>query len=136
MVIGALVPGDPRSFTVSVAGPAALLVAKLHKLGERQATPRRLEDKDAHDSYRLLVAMDTTALAGAMALLLRDDLSATVTRQALVHLREMFAASPAALGCVMAGRAEEGVGDPEGVSAAVFFLAADLLAAIDLSGSS
>lgn len=31
--------GDGRSAVVNVAGPAALLVAKLHKLGERTTTP-------------------------------------------------------------------------------------------------
>ena len=47
---------DGRSAVINVAGPAALLVAKLHKLGERVDTPDRLNDKDAHDIYRLLVA--------------------------------------------------------------------------------
>lgn len=56
--IAALEPGDRRSFTIEVAGPAALLVAKLHKLGDRdQDAPERLNDKDAHDVYRLLVAV-------------------------------------------------------------------------------
>ncbi|MDN5856283.1 MAG: hypothetical protein L0K86_26260 [Actinomycetia bacterium] len=54
---------DGRAYTANVAGPAALLVAKLHKLGERQATPGRLIDKDAHDLYRLLVATPTENLA-------------------------------------------------------------------------
>jgi len=39
----------------------------------------------------------------------------------------MFAAGPEALGSAMAGRAEEGVGEPEKVSASVALLAADLL---------
>ena len=52
--IRALARDDHRSHTANVAGPAALLVAKLHKIGERQATPGRLVDKDAHDIYRLL----------------------------------------------------------------------------------
>ena len=56
-------PTDPRQATVKVAGPAALLVAKLHKLGERASQPHRLVDKDAHDIYRLLVATETAALA-------------------------------------------------------------------------
>ena len=36
MEVAALAPGDDRRCTVEVAGPAALLVAKLHKLGERR----------------------------------------------------------------------------------------------------
>ena len=49
MLVTPLGNGDDRAYTANVAGPAALLVAKLHKLGERQATPGRLVDKDAHD---------------------------------------------------------------------------------------
>ena len=47
---------DGRAYPANVAGPTALLVAKLHKFGERQSTPGPLVDKDAHDLYRLLVA--------------------------------------------------------------------------------
>lgn len=53
--IAALDPEDARTFVTEVAGPAALLVAKLHKLGDRdESDPDRLNDKDAHDVYRLL----------------------------------------------------------------------------------
>jgi hypothetical protein len=45
--IRALAPGDDRVVEARVAGPAALLVAKLHKLDDRQQTPRRFLDKDA-----------------------------------------------------------------------------------------
>ncbi|MGD0836253.1 MAG: hypothetical protein ABSB49_06380 [Polyangia bacterium] len=38
---------DPRSFDVSVAGVAALMVSKLHKIAERKDAPTRLQDKDA-----------------------------------------------------------------------------------------
>lgn len=59
MTIPALSADDDRVVEARVAGPAALLVAKLHKLGERQETPDRLMDKDAYDIYRLLVAITT-----------------------------------------------------------------------------
>ena len=39
MEIPALSSSDSRVYRAKVAGPAALLVAKLHKLGERQDTP-------------------------------------------------------------------------------------------------
>lgn len=130
MTITALDPADRRSVEVKVAGPAALLVAKLHKLGERRDDPRRLNDKDAHDVYRLLVAIETPALAEAVDHLLRDDLSAQVTTTALELLESLFAAGPDAVGSRMAGRAEELVGDPSTVSAAVAALAQDLLDAI------
>jgi len=51
--------GDKRSFRARAAGPGALLVAKLHKIGERSENPTRLQDKDAHDLYRLLVAVQS-----------------------------------------------------------------------------
>lgn len=113
MEIAALAPGDNRRCLVNVAGPAALLIAKLHKLGERQADPRRLEDKDAHDVYRLLVAVPTEALAVTVADLRVDSLAGAVTETAIEYLSTMFAAGPGALGSAMAGRAEEGVGTPE-----------------------
>jgi len=48
--IRSLSKADLRVLRAQVAGPAALLVAKLHKLGERQNHPNRLVDKDARDS--------------------------------------------------------------------------------------
>jgi hypothetical protein len=54
--IEALEDEDERAFEVAVAGPAALLVAKLHKIAERVDTPGRREDKDALDILRLLQA--------------------------------------------------------------------------------
>lgn len=118
---------DGRSAIVNVAGPAALLVAKLHKLGERTGQPSRLNDKDAHDSYRLLVAITTFDLAAAIRRLLGPDISRDVTLAALDCLDELFARGPESLGSVMAGRAEEGVGRPDTVAAAVSVLAQDLL---------
>lgn len=127
MEVSALDPDDHRVRRVKVAGPAALLVAKLHKLGERIDVPHRLNDKDAHDTYRILRAIDTEELRTGFALLLADELSESVTREALRYLDDLFAAGPDALGSMMAGRAEEGVGDPEQVSTATSILARDLV---------
>lgn len=66
MRIGALDPNDRRSHTTNVAGPGGLLVAKLHKLGERRSDPGRMVDKDAHDIYRLFVAVPTDRLASTI----------------------------------------------------------------------
>jgi hypothetical protein len=59
MEIGAIDDQDPRRFTVRVAGPAALVVAKLHKLHERLESGRqdRIADKDAADVYRIMQAV-------------------------------------------------------------------------------
>lgn len=130
MTIVALDPDDPRTAVMNVAGPAALLVAKLHKLGERQATPNRLVDKDAHDVYRLLVAIPTATLVAAFRVLLDDELSAPVTGEAVEYLEQMFGGSGTRLGSSMAGRAEELVGDPGLVENAVTLLAEDLLAGL------
>lgn len=121
--------GDGRRAVINVAGSAALLVAKLHKLGERVNTPDRLNDKDAHDIYRLLVATETPDLAETMQRLQADEVSHGVTTQALRYMQQLFA-SAKAVGATMAGRAEEGVGQPDTVSASVSLLAHDLLSAL------
>ena len=121
---------DPRRFTVAVAGPGALLVAKMHKLGERaQAGGDRMRNKDAHDVYRLLVAIETEELAETISNLLADPVSAGVTGEALEYLFELFATADS-IGATMAGRAEAGVGEPETVAASVSALAVDLVAAV------
>jgi len=128
--IEALDPGDRRAFDVNVAGPAALLVSKLHKISERRDNPRRLIDKDAHDVYRLLVACPTQELGEALTRLRLDQLAGPVTVQAIGFLDELFAGSPNALGAAMAGRAEAGVGSPDTVAASAAILAADLMVAL------
>lgn len=93
MPIGALSTEDHRSFDLQVAGPAALLVAKIHKLADRageQGNPR-LKNKDAFDVYRLLFAIRARELAEETAALLGDDLSREVTREALEDFAELFA---------------------------------------------
>ena len=117
MIITALDTNDSRAIEIEVAGPAALLVAKLHKLGERHE-PGRLFDKDAHDVYRLLVATDTARLAATLGQLQETGLSDRATTEALDYLRQLFAAGPEALGAMMARRAEELFGSAMTVSAA------------------
>lgn len=129
MVVNALDPDDGRSIIARVAGPAALIVAKCHKIGERvnDPNPNRLNDKDAHDLYRILRAFQTSDLAAMFAVLLADEISRAVTNEALTYLDDLFADGSEAIGSVMAGRAEEGVGEPDEVSVAVSVLAAALV---------
>lgn len=128
MIIQALDPAaDDRRFEVSVAGPAALLVAKLHKIHDRLDTPSRQDNKDAHDVYRLLTAVETHVFVDAIGRLLGDEGGADVTREALDQLGELFAQGAGARGSLMAGAAEELVGDPAAVSESVALLAQDLL---------
>jgi hypothetical protein len=131
MPVGALDPTDGRTFEVRVAGTAALMIAKIHKIYERRDQPNRLNDKDAHDVYRLLVATtDMSTLAASFERLVGNPVSKFVTHQAIEWLPTLFADGPEALGSVMAGRAEQGVGEPDIVSAAVAALAADVLAMV------
>lgn len=131
MPVEALDETDGRSFTVRVAGTAALVVAKAHKIGERASgNPGRLVDKDAHDLYRVLVHTPTPSLAADVRRLLSDDLAGQVTEEAVEILRVHFAAGPEATGSAMAGRAEAGIGEPETVALQTSILAADLLEAL------
>lgn len=91
--IGALDGADCRRFDVSVAGVAALLVAKAHKLADRVqdgAHPGRLDAKDAADVYRLVVATPRVDLIAGMERLLSIDEAAPATLLALQHLRGLF----------------------------------------------
>ena len=87
-------------------------------------------DKDAHDIYRILVAIQTADLAARLRQLQTDGLAGHVTNVAIDYLNQLFAAGPNAIGSMMAGRAETGVGDPEVVSASVAALAEDLVRAL------
>ena len=89
-LIEALDTQDERCLIVKVAGSAALVVAKTHKLGERLATPARLIAKDAGDLYRLFEATPMADMVAKTARLLGDDRSAGVTRQALDYLVQLF----------------------------------------------
>jgi hypothetical protein len=128
--IEALDPGDPRRIQAKVAGPAALCVTKAHQLGERQASPRRLVDKDAHDLYRLLAATETAEVAAGFQVLLGDPRSHTVAEQALTYLADLFN-SPESLGSVMAGRAEGDLDRSDIVAASVSALVGDLLTEVE-----
>ena len=90
--IGALEAEDPRRLSVNVAGYGALLVAKLHKLGDRLATPQRLQAKDAGDVYRLFDAIAPDEMAAILTDLLGDERSRDTTAKALTYFDELFAA--------------------------------------------
>jgi hypothetical protein len=74
-LIAALDPDDHRTVTVRVAGPTALIVAKLHKLHDRVDDEKRLADKDAGDVYRLMQSTDTSVFLATMGMLLADPLA-------------------------------------------------------------
>ncbi len=128
MRLAALVPSDTRSFDVRVAGPAALLVAKVHKISERQGTDRQ-SDKDALDVLRLLRGTETDNLAARYATLLADARSEETAKVARRLVEAQFA-KRAGIGVEMAIRSAGALADPEEIAASCMALAGDLLAAL------
>mgnify|MGYP001358456642 CR=1 FL=1 len=128
--IEALENGDVRRYTIRVAGPTALLVAKLHKLGERQNEPGRLADKDALDIYRLLRAIPVEVLGNRLRLLLRDPRSAEVTAEAIGYLGSLFGTTTSA-GSLMVARAVVPLEDPATVAASSVALSDELLSRLE-----
>lgn len=129
--IAALEPEDPREFEIAVAGPAALLTSKLHKIHERMnAPPRRRKPKDSHDVYRLLRDVDLEETVAGFERILADGISCEPARAGLDHLRMLFG-SPDAPGATMAGETVAGVGDVQAVSDGASALALDLLDALE-----
>ncbi len=128
--IGALDGRDARRFRVAVAGPAALLVAKLHKIHERTGAPGRASDKDALDVLRLLRAVPTETLARALERIRKDELSAEVTEEAISYLRELFS-SPGAPGSAMAARDASPLEPEDEIKASCAFLSQDLLRVLE-----
>ena len=128
MKIASLDPGVERSVAMLVAGPAALLVAKVHKIAERTGTGGRANDKDALDVLRLLQAIDTATLAAGLAQLADHDLSAAVTAEAVSQLAPLFG-NPEAVGIRMAVRAAGPNAQQDVLSASLTVLSSDLLVA-------
>ena len=125
--IASLEAGDSRRVIVNVAGPAALLVAKVHKLGERLATPQRLIDKDAGDVFRLVEATPLREMILLMKMLLADERSAGATTVAIGYVRQLFA-TPRSPGVQLAVRALGIAADQATVTITVTGYAQDLLA--------
>ena len=125
-MITALDPNDGRSIEMSVAGPGALLVAKVHKIADRSATPNRLSDKDALDVLRLLQSVSTGDLCTRLASLQRNGLSGSVTNEAMAQAGALFGASDS-IGVRMAMRAVGTLEDPDFIASSMVVLVGDLL---------
>jgi hypothetical protein len=89
---GDLAPDDQRSIQAEVAGLAALLVAKLHKLHERVESqrPARIDDKDAADVLRIMQTTDPADIAVTLATLTRNPIAGEPTTAALTYLDALF----------------------------------------------
>jgi hypothetical protein len=77
-----------------VAGPAALVVAKVYKLRNRLAEGEgdRIADKDAADVYRLMLAVPVRSLSADCARFLDDERAGPVCRHAVTLIVQLFGA--------------------------------------------
>lgn len=106
MTISALDPLDQRSVTVNVAGVAALMVSKAHKLHDRveRGRPNRLDDKDAADVFRIMQVTTPATVGGKLAELAQHPTAGPPTLDAVRYMNELFGRRGQA-GIQMAARA-------------------------------
>lgn len=133
MRIAAIDAADSRAVTAQVAGPAALLIAKTHKVSERVETGRHRRtpvDKDAGDMFRLVQATSIADMATGFRSALAADVSRDIARSALDQLAALFGHRSGA-GVAMATRAIGIAGeDPETIAAILTAYVAALRAAL------
>jgi hypothetical protein len=99
MMITSHEESDGREIEVAVAGTAALLIAKAHKLFERikaetvqQRPSDRVRPKDAGDVFRLAVQAETADVIGRrLRTLAQDDMAADAVVDGIGYLEELFA---------------------------------------------
>jgi hypothetical protein len=116
---------DRRVVRARVAGPGALLVAKVFKIHERRGSARA-NDKDALDVLRILQAVPTPDLVRRLGLIRSDGRSSTTGVRALELFADLFA-NRGSEGAMMAARAAQPVMDPDQVRLTCEALAGDLL---------
>jgi hypothetical protein len=121
---------DTRTHDIRVAGPAALLIAKLHKINDRQGADRlRSKDKDALDVLRLLQGTKTEDIAARYTKAVVDKRSSAVATDAVELLRTFFG-ERTAVGVGMLARATATLVDEDQVRTSCTLLANDLLDAL------
>ena len=120
---------DSRRVRLRVAGPAALLVAKVIKIEERRENPVRHAPKDGLDVLRLLQSTPTEVMAMRLTDLVRDPLAGAVTTAAVESLRS-DGADPHGLIASLAGTGVGNLADPDTVRGSVAILVEELLAAL------
>lgn len=118
MSVAALDPEDHRTARLRVAGVAAMLVAKTHKIADRIDVGRadRLDDKDASDVVRLMQAGPPAVVASSLGTLLEDAVAGESTGFAVERFRGLFG-NRAGIGIEMAARALRGAMPEERVRA-------------------
>ena len=129
LYLAALEPGDRRSLSVRVAGAAALLVAKVHKIGDRTGEDRQ-SDKDALDVLRLLRGTSTVELVDRYRRLLADPRSEGAARKGRSLLEKQFSRM-SGIGVQMAIRSASPLVDADEIAASCEALTLDLLGSIE-----
>ena len=131
MRITAIDATDTRAIIVEVAGPAALFIAKIHKIYDRVESGRHQRtpvDKDAADVYRLIQSTSLRAMTTGCRLALSEAVSRLVAESALSRAEQLFG-RPTAPGIEMAVRAISVVGEaPETIAAVLSGYVSALLA--------
>lgn len=135
--VSSLDPGDRRHFEIAVAGPAALVISKAHKIAERLEQPKRVTrcQKDALDIVRVLRGCDGADVALRWRRLLdgsavEDEVrraTASIADEALRFLRKEFAVERGR-GCDLAVDAALGAEEPGILRASTVELTRRLLA--------
>ncbi len=92
MEVAALDGTDSRQFTIRVAGPAALIIAKVYKLRDRLADGKldRIADKDAADVYRLMLAVPLREFLRRLRPVMDDETAGPVCREAIELTVQLF----------------------------------------------
>jgi len=134
LTISSFEPEDPRSYEMTVAGPAALIIAKTAKIGDRlMGSSERLTSKDAHDVYRLLLATQTELLGQLFEKLLSNPLSEIEAQTNLSAFAQLFAKSQDAPGNRLVAEAAKGIEDADLLMASSWALASDLVETLGLT---
>ncbi len=121
--LAALEPTDGRRRVLMIAGPAALLVAKVQKTSDRVGSTRS-RDKDALDVLRLLRGVTTADLAARFNGVLADPISAQSAVAAARGFVELFRRGGE--GTEMAVRAAAGAAEADEIRESIALLAKDL----------
>jgi hypothetical protein len=119
-------PDDSRMFTIKVAGPTALLIAKLIKINERLDQPHRRQPKDALDVLRIMRAVETEVLSRTFRALFMEPICNEVSSRAFEIMREQ-GTDPAGPLAKLAVEATLGLEDPDTVAGSLTGLIDELI---------
>ena len=117
---------DPREREMLVAGPTALLVAKIIKISERSAEPTRIVDKDALDVLRLLQSCETEQFVEKLNSLRRDERTEELVASAVGELGRLALGADAPM-ATMVDRQVRPFGDSAIAIASLQTLVEDLI---------